>query len=1053
MLNARVALLGPVVIEGRTGALVEPGGTLAKAFIAALAASPTCTLSVDTIVDELWGDDRPRNAKAALQTLVSRVRQVAADGIVVSSPAGYALDVEPTRTDAGIARAALTASGADALATLESALALWRGEPGADLGDAPVRTAVEEDAAALREQLLLRRARLLMEAGEPGRAADDLAALASARPFDEGVHTDHIAALHSAGRTAEALAAFADYRSRLRDELGTSPGPRLVELNTLMLQEGETRPSATVRIGLRAAPNELIGRDHDVSALERALAGSRVVTILGAGGLGKTRLAHEIAARSEAPAVIVVELASVRSDADVTLALASTLGIREITAGQRLQDLVGRPEVTSRIASQLSERPTLLVLDNCEQVIDAVARWCSELVASAPRLRILTTSRSPLAIPAETVYPLDPLASTDGDDEPGPAVRLFLDRARAVRPTAALPIATIERLCTRLDGLPLAIELAAARVRTMTPEQIEARLEHRFALLRGGDRSAPERHRTLFAVIEWSWNLLREPEQAALRSLSLFPDGFSADAAAAVTGHSPVDDVLEALVDQSLLSITDDGESLRYRMLETVREFGQDELNAANEADAARDALFEWASALTEAALARYTSTESYFAIRREQDNLVAVLRAAMAAGRPDIVVSVFGALGYYWSVSSAHSEVVAFGAEVLESLRGYHPDAAHVDATVLGYVLIATTALTVAESDSLRAMAMLRRQLRELPPRSADMLAIGEFLAAVPDFGRAMEVLERMRASRDDSTALLGAMIASQLAENNGEFDDAVAAATRAFELGEKLGDLWRSSMAAMMLAELSSQSADPVAALRWVDYAEHGMRVLHAKDDLMQIGWMRGSALLGAGRLSEARALFERMLDDHDADSTVPPEMASMGRFGLAELTRLEGDLESAADQYRSALSAFRARGQRTSPWFLLAASGLISAAGTDGTFEEAEIARWAARLRSRTLALFRVRPEYVDKPVLGTSGLGFSAWALRHPQLQDRALELLAVSERLHPRQDLPSLRVAEHLARAERIVGAERVQKARAAASALSLDECTARAHELFALPVG
>ena len=231
------------------------------------------------------------------------------------------------------------------------------------------------------------------------------------------------------------------------------------------------------------------------------------MTVLGAGGLGKTRLAQEVAGRATVPLVVVVELASVRTDDDVVLALASTLGVREASSNRRIAE--GALDVRDRILARLEEGPALLVLDNCEHVIDGAARWAADLLASLPSLRIVATSRSPLTIGAEQVFPLEPLAS----DAAGPAVELFVERATAARPGVDLPLEVIARLCTRLDGLPLAIELAAARVRSMTVEQIESRLENRFALLAGGDRTAPERQRTLRAVIDWSWALLSADER------------------------------------------------------------------------------------------------------------------------------------------------------------------------------------------------------------------------------------------------------------------------------------------------------------------------------------------------------------------------------------------------------------------------------------------------------------------------------------------------------------------------------------------------------------
>ncbi len=305
------------------------------------------------------------------------------------------------------------------------------------------------------------------------------------------------------------------------------------------------------RIGLRTAPNALIGREYDLEAVEDLVATGRLTTILGAGGLGKTRLAQEIGNRAvHTPAVIVLELASVRTGDDIGLALASTLGIREVRS-TRIQsiDPNARVDLRSRILSMLAERETLLIVDNCEHIVDAAAAWVADILDSTTNVRILATSRAPLAISAERVYPLDSLTSglSPTDIVPstpapadvsslGPAVALFVERARAARPAVVLPLDVVVRLCDRLDGLPLAIELAAARIRSMSVEEVERRLKNRFALLTSGERTAPERHRTLLAVIDWSWNLLTNPQRALLRRLSRFPDGFSAEAAEIVAG-------------------------------------------------------------------------------------------------------------------------------------------------------------------------------------------------------------------------------------------------------------------------------------------------------------------------------------------------------------------------------------------------------------------------------------------------------------------------------------------------------------------------------------
>ncbi|SIO23311.1 AfsR/SARP family transcriptional regulator [Agromyces cerinus] len=1066
MLNAfaerpRVCVLGPVRIEGRDGTLVEPPGSLAKALVAVLAVGPRepgGTVGVETIIDELWGEAPPRNAKAALQTLVSRLRAVAADGLVRFQPGGYALDVMPARLDLSAAAQLAAAAGSDTAdaAALDGALALWRGEPGTDLGGAPIAELLAERSTAVRSALLERRATLRSADGDHHGAAADLQLLLDAAPLNEQLVAAHLRELAASGRRADALAGFAAFRTALADELGASPSAELVALNAELLraEEPTSRPPARLRIGVRAAPNELIGRDDDLDAIEAALAAHRLVTILGPGGLGKTRLAQEIAARSAAPTVVVVELASVRTDDDVTLALASTLGVREASSSQRIADTAIRPDVRARITQQLAERPTLLVLDNCEQVVEGAATWTADLLAAVPALRVLATSRSPLAIGAEQVYPLATLAAGEPDAEPGPAARLFLERARAARPAASLPLEVVQRLCDRLDGLPLAIELAAARVRSMSVEQIEARLADRFTLLAGGDRSAPERQRTLAAVIEWSWALLTPAEQAALPRLAWFVDGFGAEAADTVLGIADAAWVLDGLITQSLLGVADDALGLpRYRMLETVREFGQLRLDADERSEVAA-AMAGWASDFSRRSLGHVrgpAQLPTFAAIAIEQDNLVAVLRTAIEQRDAPTVASVFAALGYFWTVRSAHSEILGLSDAVLEATRGTRPDAAHNEAAMLGLILIAGTNFAAATPAGLRALARLRAVAKLGFPRAPWIDAITQFLLAMPDLELAGSLISSMTESDDPETALLANILQSQFTENEGETGLAAEYALRTHRLAEQVGDAWASAMSALMLAELAGQRGASEEALEWATEARAGMVRLEATQDLLQIDWMVTSHLISAGRLDEAEErLVVQAADDRVTSDGIPQAMTAV--LGLVEVARLRGDTALALERAPAVLSKFTQPRQRSSPWYQIALAALVSG-GVQSDWPEARVAEWAELMRRRTVAALRGRGDvFTDRPVLGTVTAGWSAWAVRHPSLSDRAVESFALAEVLHSRQDLPALRLENIAAVIVDHAGAEPLAAARAAASMLSNSERTERARALIAEPV-
>ncbi|GAA1943725.1 hypothetical protein GCM10009776_01820 [Microbacterium deminutum] len=1052
----RVAVLGPVMIATADGAAVPLPGAHTRSLIAALAVGGQTVHSADALVEDIWGAAPPRNPRASLQTLVSRVRAVAGADLVRSDPAGYSLGIPSDAVDLERARRLVdAAAGIDegdptGLALVDEALSLWRGEAGADLGDSDLGGIVADVAGAIRDRAEALRARALLSAGRTGEAVVMLAALCDARPYDESMHAELMGALAADGRTQEALAVFAGLRARLRDDLGASPGAAVTALNTRLVRgDAPTRAPSRLRIGLRAAHTPLLGRDADVAALPPLLARHRLVTILGAGGLGKTRLAQAVAAASDAPGVLIVELASVRAGDDVASAIGAAMGLNESPAGGRIADALTRPDLRARVVAFLAERPTLLVLDNCEQVIDAVARWVADMLAAVASLRVLTTSRTPLAIAAEAVYPLAVLRSEPDDpDSVGPAAQLFLDRARAVRPDALLPVDVVVRLCQRLDGLPLAIELAAARVRSMTPEQIEVRLRDRFALLTTADRAAPERHRTLQAVIEWSWDLVDSEARGALTTLSLLPAGFTAPTAAAVLGIPFAEDLLDRLVSQSLLIVADDADTgaLRFRMLETVREFGQSRLVPGDRELDAWNAVLGWARGYATDRVDHVLEPSVYRALHSEHDNLLSVLRYAIDHDRAADAVAIAAVLGQAWIVRGSFSELITLAPavrrlEAAAAVEDVSPDARAVT-LILG--VIASQAL--GGTGILRSLARLRMTLRR-GGVSDRWAAFARAITASADEERFAVVVEELRGSQKPAIALMGELIAAQYAENEGDAASAMVAARRAWEIADEAGDVWVAATAASTAATLASQSARPAEALEWLDRSVAGFQAFGAENELRQQAWARGGSLVSLGRLDEARALFGELagLRDRTDDGL---ELASIGWFGLAEVDRASGDAAGAAVRYERAMERFTTNDQRESPWFLMAMAGLISATSFDSSLPPERIAWWAGRLRTRAIALRRARPQFVDKPVVGTVLSGWSAWAITQPELRDRGIETLAIAALLGARQDLPSLHLSEHFAQAEALAGAEAYARGVAAASALPPQDRVDRAFALL-----
>ncbi|MGD8194077.1 AfsR/SARP family transcriptional regulator [Herbiconiux sp. P18] len=1169
----RVGVLGPVVVR-RDGVWVEPSGARAKGLIVALVLAAPRALSIDALRDDIWGDDLPRDARGALQALVSRVRGAFGEGLIESTGSGYRLGARPTATDLGEAAASATA-GRDALARNDvddagrhahSGLGLWRGDPGADLAPGAVADELAARAIRVLESLELTAASAALARGANSEAADLALRLATRSPFDDAAHLLLMRALDALGRSTDAVAVYAEFRARVQDAFGTSPSAELQALNLELLDGGrpvsrwpsvspprvapstdEARsagddagrpPSRTgehadrqltgpgehasaagadtggnpangnptaatpsgavapatsgnpatpatpaapetdstagdpsprgIGRGIRAAPNALIGRDSAVTDVLRSLEQARVTTILGPGGLGKTRLAHEVAGRALARFgfVVVVELASVRDPGDVVIALATALGIRELTTSRRVGDQVARADLRTRILTRLAEQPTLLVVDNCEHLIDAAAGWVAELTAELPQLTVLATSRTPLALSSERVFALQPLGRSDdrtpgaeqtstgetaGEADDDPAVRLFIDRATAARPGAALPRDVVARLCERLDGLPLAIELAAARIRSMSLDEIERRLGNRFSLLTGGDRGAPERHRTLLAVIEWSWNLLDTDEQRTLAYLSDFADGFSADAARAVVAPASdggaVDDALDSLVAQSLVTVAElpgiAGGGLRFRMLETVREFGRLQLTRLGESDAARDALFDWADITGRSLQPQLTGprqVEVFALVGLEEDNLIDLLRRAIAAERPDIVAGVFPLLANHWVLRSTPTEVVAFAQPVLDSVRRYRPEPERVDALAWTLVFTGIGLLSTGDRRFAGVLSQLRKTLgtrehdlrREHDPRGEHnpdaprLLAMSSLLLAMGDSARVLAAVDTLQSSPDPQAALLGCIAGAAAAENAGRPRDAGALARRAVTIAESLGDTWGAATAGQLLAQLHSQSAEPVEALRWARRSRDGMVRIAAVEDLRQLDWMIAVNELALGRIDDASRVFEDLVRTPGQADGV--DIVSIGLAGRAEVLRARGLHAEAAGVNREVLSSFRVPRTKASPWYQLILSSVLATLIADGTGEPGETRTLARRLRSRVLAVLRITGgtggsigglagSFTDNPVLGASAVGLASWASTstEPGLRAVAAELLALAEAMGARQDNPGLHLAPLFAR--------------------------------------
>ncbi|WP_326811809.1 tetratricopeptide repeat protein [Streptomyces scopuliridis] len=580
----RYRLLGTTRALHDDGTPVALGGARLRALLTVLALRPGRTVPVAQLVDEVWDGDPPADAVGALQALVGRLRRALGPAAVSSVEGGYLLRADEEDIDlhrfgrlAGEgARALADGDATKAASLLDEALALWRGPALADLPDRTTEAARWET-----RRLEARRARLTaaLALGRAEDALPELAALCGEFPLDEPLQALRIRALRDAARPAEALAAYDRVRRALAARLGTDPGPELRSLHEELLRgadgsggiggtdasdgraggggrSGRTTATSPARThppvraprpaappgNLRARLTSFVGREGDIEAIRGDLGRARLVTLLGPGGAGKTRLSQEAAelmAEGWPDGVWLAELAPVNDPETVPEAVLTSLGAREtVLRGAGAEELraadrhAGEPLV--RLAEHCARRRMLLLLDNCEHVIGAAAALAEELLARCPELTILATSREPLGVPGEWVRPVEPLP-------PDPSHQLFAERARAVRPgfDAAGDPEAVAEICRRLDGLPLAIELAAARLRMLTPRQIADRLDDRFRLLTSGSRTVLPRQQTLRAVVDWSWDLLDASERAVLRRLSVFAGGCGLTAAESVCADEP----------------------------------------------------------------------------------------------------------------------------------------------------------------------------------------------------------------------------------------------------------------------------------------------------------------------------------------------------------------------------------------------------------------------------------------------------------------------------------------------------------------------------------
>jgi predicted ATPase/DNA-binding SARP family transcriptional activator len=846
-------LLGPLELVDDDGIVVRLPAGKPSALLAVLLLEAGRVVSVDRLVDALWGERPPATAPKIVQGYVSRLRKLLPAGLLETREPGYVIRVEVDELDLSRferlrseAAAAADDGRAQAAATLlADALALWRGRPLADIADELELPGELARLEELRLATLEERLAADLQLGRESQLVPELEALTKTHPLRERPRAQLMLALYRLGRQADALAVYRDARQLLVEELGIEPSAELQQLERQILTQDETLRAAvrTERLPpVPAALTRLIGRQPELEEIGNLLrlADTRLVTLVGAGGVGKTRLALALA--EQRPDAAYVSLAPVQEPGLVRSVITHTLG---------LADEAG-------LGEWLRPRELLLVLDNFEHLLDA-APLVTELLSAARGLRVLATSRTPLNVSGEHVYTVSPLPERD-------AVDLFVERAAAAD-AAVEGLAAVEEICRRLDCLPLAIELAAARTKALPPELLLGRLDERLALLTRGPRDLPERQRTLRATIEWSYALLEREEQQSFARLAVFAGGSTHDAAAQVCDAGL--ETLESLVGKSLLQRGGD----RFTMLETIREYAGEQLEASGEAEPVARRLAEWLCECAEAFAEQWRERGDISALsglEGELENIRVAIRAALAWSEDPLALRLTAALAGFWRASGRQAEGLRWTVEALEqSERAPAADRAQ------GLHAAAVLATLAADSSLGRAFG---EQALGLHRAAGDAQRMAEVLPWLANAHQQAGDAERARSLHAESIA-----VQEQLG-NPAQFARALRwAAEDELELGDaaRAIDLFERALELARVAEIQVEVA----------------ATLHGLGD---VALVRGDASAAAGFYLEALR------------SSVDPTPTAYFLAGLAAVAAREGLVDRAGRMWGAVESHRRRLGE---------------------------------------------------------------------------------------------------------------------------------------------
>ena len=881
----RIGLLGALEVHDDAGRDVAISGTKLRSLLAVLALHAGRAVPTDQLVDALWGEDPPPAVRNGLQGLASKLRRALGSPESVTLRGGaYALELPPEAVDVHryerlvteARGAAVQGDVATALELLSEAEKLWRGDPLSDFTYDEFASLTIGRLTELRLSAVEERLDLELAAGRHLAAIPELEVLVRSHPLRERPRALLMLALYRAGRQADALQVFQEGRRQLADELGLDPGPELRQLESAILAQDPSldTPEVPVFSAPPASPpkrmvipeplTELVGRERELEELSRCLAEHRLVTLVGPGGVGKTRLALElarVAASSLDDGGVLVELAAVGAPAGVATAISTALGLPN---PNRLAELIGHREL-------------LVVLDNCEHVITTAAAVAEELLTRCPNLRLLATSREGLRVPGEIIWPVPPLRAQD-------ATELFESRVRAAGTRVDLTDETrqvIVQICERLDGLPLAIELAAARTRAFPVQQLASRLDDRFRLLTGGSRTALPRQQTLRAVVDWSYELLFDDEQRVFERLSVFPGGCDLTTAELVCAGDDlpteeIADLIQALVDKSLVIAVSDGDELRFTQLQTLVQYGKEKLAERGDAGPVRDAMAAHFAGLCARSAEAYIGDEQRSWLRTidaERDNLRAALEWAIATDDADTALTIAGGASWPHWLAGTSVEGKRWLDDAFACAGPATPTSRALALTGRGLLDVQAGVRTDVDADLEEAMAIFE-QAATGAPRSYDapgLALVSSFYAEIAAVrGEVAEARRRRQqhielCARQPEGAFASAVIAysrAKLALLDGDLDGCEQHYREATAHFRKIDRPMMLSMCEAIVADFDERAGDFATAAKELEaaIATNATLGLRGFDSSLQarLGWV----FLQLGDLPRARQRYDDAL-----------------------------------------------------------------------------------------------------------------------------------------------------------------------------------------------